>query len=413
MKTHRFTLLMLTIFAFMCILPVTAQVSATNNQHVGIRPLPPTPQDSIHVVYHYVSTDGCPDFYLELDSVVANKQFVGIKPIIDSSRFCTLAITRFTTAINLGLLEAGTEIFVNERRIAIIRYMDVEPKETYTLAGLATAGTDTVQSGRALLIRKDVRRLWATTQIVNGKFVFANTPAGTYTVQVFPDRMWYRGYVPTFYVDKLLMKDADFFELAEDISGLTVKLLTIQERQGHGRIRGKVSYESESLRDSVLSAYKSHADKVADNVTVYLMNRENRPVSWTVTDAQGNYSFDNMALQGYRIVAETAKAEAEYDVTLSMERSTADADLILRSPSVTTDLRESIVLSLQVYPNPVTDILNVTAAHAAELQVFNAMGQLMLRHSLTPGLNQIPASHLPEGMLIINSGNQIIKLMKD
>lgn len=498
MKTRilTFLLLMLTVSAFQ--LRASDEKDANPNnlrEKIAVLPEVVLPGMNVVVVLNYMSTDGCPDFELIKDSVVDNKVYVDKKPIVDSTRFCTLAITYFTTKLDLGVLAAGTEVYVDGKLLRTVKYAECRPnrigivvegkntcagrllvrdmtnptspvsylyslpanEETaklkagdkikyaflpippeaaksdscrvlgmvtcfdpivavpaFTLSGVALAGTDTVLYGRAILIGKTKPMAVAQTPIVNGKYVFANIPQGEYTVQVMPDRMFYRRYLPTFYINKLRIKEADYVALKENTDTITVRLAEIKIRTGKGRVDGKVIYENEKLRDSVYTKrpQKAPAADVAYDVTVLLLDRYNQVVASTQTDENGRFEFPDIATEGYRIVCETTTSEAESNVSLSSVVSTASVDLVLRAPSDVTAVPELTAGRMTVSPTEVTDFVTVTLTEAAELVVYSLQGQQVMKVQLEAGSHQISTANLRTGMHLISIPGEVYKIVK-
>ncbi len=290
----------------------------------------------------------------------------------------------------------------------------IVPEPAYTLSGVAVAGADTVLYGRAVLIGKKKPMAVAQTAIVNGKYVFANTPAGEYTVLITPDRQFYRRYLPTFYINKLRIKEADYVMLSQDVDTLTVKLAEMKTRTGKGRVDGKVTYENDKLRDSVYTnrPQKAPAADAAYDVTVMLVDRSNNVVAWTQTDDNGRFSFPDIATEGYRIVCETTTSEAETSVSLSPTTTAVSVDLVLRAPSDVTAVNELKTGRMTVAPTEVSDYVTVTLAEAAELVVYSVQGQQVMKLRLEAGTHQLSTAGLHTGMHLIAIPGEVHKIVK-
>ena len=498
MKTLLFRLFLLSFVVVSVFETAFAQVVRPNEgDHIAIQPPNATPFDSIHIVYSYVSSDGCPDFYLSVDSVVDNKIFVNKKPIEDAPPVCIQIIRKFATGLNLGLLDENTEIYFDEKLVKVITYecrlnkvgvvipgydgctgeifirelssttpgpqlysiqepadasgVKLEigdkvrfgghlyrdksnisilcpivgvttcyevilPVNAYSFSGKALAGEDALMAGRALLFRKGDRKAWAFSTIFNGNFAFANIPEAEYTIYVIPDRSIYRQYIPTFYVDKLRIFEADYFTLKQDTSDVTVLLRQIQHKGGNGRIRGNLSYETDNLRDSVIAEKRSSANasdsRYANDIPVILLNEKKEAVAWTVSDAYGDYVFENLQLSGYKIICETPAASAESDVSLNSGATDANVDLILKSPEAATAIDQIKQSAPLIYPNPVVDKLMISSKDFDEVFVFNAMGQVLLRQNLRPGLNEIDLSNQNSGVLFVKTIEGSVRIIK-
>jgi len=462
-------------------------------EKVGVFPVNPSPHDSIYVAYSYVSSDGCPDYFLLVDSVSDNKVFVNKHRIPNPPEFCIQVIREFSTLVNLGLLEEGTEIYFGDKLISTISYecrpnrvgvvvegidgctgqlfvrelsatrpevqlfalkdaeatlkpgdkvrfgarpfrnsQDVsilcpvagvvvcyeliEPVNAYNISGSALAGEDELLAGRAVLFRKGERKAWAFSTIYNGSFAFANVPEADYTIYVIPDRSIYRSYLPTFYIDKLRIIEADFLTLNQDITDITVLMRTVQSRGGNGRVHGNLFYESDNLRDSVLAERRSGNnitdDRRANDIPIILLDNQNQAVAWTLSDAEGNFEFNNLEFNVYKVISETPSASAEMIVSVNQSSPDVSADMVLRSPEAATALEHVKQFIPDFFPNPVSDKLFVKMEQADEVLVFNSMGQLLKRSLLMPGLNELDLSGVNGGMLFVKTSNGTFKVMK-
>ncbi|MEA4937891.1 MAG: T9SS type A sorting domain-containing protein [Paludibacter sp.] len=298
-------------------------------------------------------------------------------------------------------------------------YEVIEKAENFSLAGLATADTIVIQSGSVILFRKDFRKALNSVLLnSNGTFEFTGLPYGEYTVLVIPDINLYKKYLPTFYINKLRFKRADFVTLNEDIKDMTVQLRPYKRPYGNGKIYGNIFFESTQLKDTIIAENRTgrmsiQADgKIADNLSVILYNSNDEPIDWTVTDIYGNYVFENIAFDSYRVVSETAGAEAETNITLSNENAIINADLMLKSTEFNTDVNEIRTSGITVYPNPVTDHLTITLTEAQKVHIYNAMGQEVMHKQLQEGSNTLNTNMMEKGIYFIKAGSEKLKIVK-
>ena len=293
-------------------------------------------------------------------------------------------------------------------------YELLAPVNAYSITGKAMAGEQELLSGRAILIRKDLRRTWGLSTIFNGKYAFANVPEGIYTVYVLPDRTLYRQFIPTFYVDKLRISDANYFELKENIDDLTVLLQKVQKKDGGGRIHGNITFEHENLRDSLIAERSTDPvnKRSASNIPVMLLDGRNLPVAWTTTDNEGDYEFSGLAADKYRVVPEAISAVGEKEVLLTSVSNNLTVDLQLKSPSETTSNPEVKENELPVYPNPFSSELYVNAASSGYVQVYNTIGQLVHKQLLHEGKNMLDLSSMQQGMLLLKTPDGTFRVIK-
>lgn len=297
-------------------------------------------------------------------------------------------------------------------------YIHAAPILPDTLAGMAYTGDSVVKAGTAILFQKGYRKAMRSSMLKNGRFEFTNIPPADYTVYVIPDRALRSDYLPTFYVNKLAYKNADYYKLLDGMNEVAVNLRKYEKRTGKGRIYGNVYFETANLKDSILNYYGEKdylytADsKTAINVPVILFNLQGTAIDWTMSDESGNYVFENVALDSYRIVTETGESQAESNVILSQDNSVVGADMMLKAETIIDALPTVTKEAINMYPNPVSDILHLEAAKVDLLRIYNSLGQLILERELSIGTNVLNVHHLKQGIYLAKLGTLTQKLIR-
>jgi len=115
MKKLLFKTILSIVISVLGLLTATAQ-NTTTQSSVGVYPLNPSPTDSVRLGYAYVSNDGCPDYFLVIDSVVDNRIYVS-KKAITGTRVCTQVISKFAAIINLGIILKTTQVYFDGQLI--------------------------------------------------------------------------------------------------------------------------------------------------------------------------------------------------------------------------------------------------------------------------------------------------------
>jgi hypothetical protein len=314
---------------------------------------------------------------------------------------------------------AGFANFCNASGI-VKCYELIEPADTYTLAGKALAGTDTVKLGLAVLFEKGHRKVVAIGKISEGVFLFKGLPQSDYTVYVIPEKSFYKEYLPTFYIDKLYYRFADFVSLRSGSADIVVKMRKfIPHIEGTGRIYGNIFFESNLLNDTLMvknalmDTYGTADYALAVNTTVLLLNGNNQPVAWTLTDVNGNYVFDKIPVDSFIVVSETANAFASSRVELTNERNEASADLMLKGAADVTRVNNPEKTDLIIYPNPVRERFTVLLSENTQVKIYNVAGQLVLARNLFAGENTVETGNLKPGVYIIHAGNRTYKLFRN
>ena len=303
--------------------------------------------------------------------------------------------------------------------VGIVNCFEItQTADSLTFSGYAMAGNDIVKSGTAILFEKGIRKCAALVGITNGTFTFGRLHPAAYTVYVIPDKELYSNYLPTFYIDKLYYKTADFVELNQNIRDVVVKMKYYDWKTGTGKIYGNIYYESYKLNDSLMvrnalmNTEGTANYNLAVNATVLLFNKSNDVVAWTLTDVNGNYVFTDIPLDTYTVVSETASAFASTSVVLTAGQSSANRDLMLKSTEGTTGISEPVNPVLSLYPNPVKDKVTIVLAQESEILIYNLNGQLHNHRQLNAGINIVDLSNMTAGVYIARIGAESFKLIK-
>ena len=73
-----------------------------------------------------------------------------------------------------------------------------------------------------------------------------------------------------------------------------------------------------------------------------------------------------------------------------------------------TDVNDTVVNAIVVYPNPTQDVLMIQGIESQTLRVYNLQGSLLL----TEWGNQILVSNLPDGTYLLQIGTQVVRFIK-
>lgn len=118
---------------------------------------------------------------------------------------------------------------------------------------------------------------------------------------------------------------------------------------------------------------------------------------------------------------ETGINEIHFSVDLSVAGSTNSQRFSLEVGSISLSVEELAQNSLEIYPNPVTDVLSIridTHMQAKEVSIYNLMGKEVARYSLDASkeINQISTTSLSTGVYLVqiqtSEGNFTQKLIK-
>lgn len=287
----------------------------------------------------------------------------------------------------------------------------------YTLGGKAMVGDQLMKSGMVYLFRKGNSKPLAATSIVDSIYQFNNLLTGMYTVYVIPNIMEYPNSLPTFYINKFRYSKADYINLNEDKRNIVVMLNRYDMPKGKGIVRGNIFFENTNLKDSVMEAlvqFRGVAydnDRSAASIPVTIYNGIGDAVAWSVSDELGNYNIENLTSGNYLIVAENGSAKAESSIVLTDDDSIINADLILKVGEAATGFEQAILIA-EYYPNPVHTIFNLKVNEPMEVNLYNAMGQLVLTKQLNQGMNTIDFANFTQGIYLLKTNNNTLKIRK-
>jgi hypothetical protein len=195
-----------------------------------------------------------------------------------------------------------------------------------------------------------------------------------------------------------VMLDEDMFEMHTSLMEVT------GVENGVGSIKGRIVDDLKQDRGRIVSFEK---------IPVILTDMSGQPLDWTRSNANGQFSFSNLAYGTYKVYADvTGLYSLPENVTLDESFPNADSIYIQMSPEPLIGIEEPEAATLDLlslYPNPAKDIitLQINAEHssAIELMVYNQLGQQMIseRHMLYKGGNklEINISSLPESIYFL------------
>lgn len=260
-----------------------------------------------------------------------------------------------------------------------------------------------------------------------GRFIFY-VPAGTYYLKgvLNPSDINYANYLPTYYGDELLWANATPITITNSsITNLNINMIGGVNPGGPGFVGGWVS------QGAGLAIGGNHEERgIGDplpNVQINIVNANGQAVAYTYTDANGRYTFSNLALGTYSIYAEEInKVPSPMQVTLTANNPSQDnVDVSINSNSAVTGINDLFDLHVEgLFPNPVTDKATLTVSlkqnSSAQLRVIDTKGSILTNEpiKLNAGANKIDInlSGKPAGIYLISlqgeAGSKIIRVAK-
>ncbi len=281
---------------------------------------------------------------------------------------------------------------------------------TYTISGTVMAGSNIVSNANVSLFNTTSNAYVSSTNVTpNGAYTFANVATGSYKVLatiVDSTGTTSQSYAPTYYGDVLFWSTASTVNVNSNQNLGAINLIALPAVPGgNGSISGNIGTGSKAA---------------SENVIVNLLDNNLDLLATTKTDANGDYSFTNLAYNTYKIWVEVAgKVTTPISVTLDADNSSSDNnDFIEKNGTITpkaTSINNTVASSdINIYPNPVQNVLNI------DINVNNTGNYTFNIYSITGQLITVEQINISSGDNLIklntndlNSGSYILIISND
>ena len=121
----------------------------------------------------------------------------------------------------------------------------------------------------------------------------------------------------------------------------------------------------------------------------------------------GTEKMQDIALIGKLVFVEDSIRLLDKEGNILATESIANVKKIYFAPT-STDVNDTLVNTIFVYPNPTQDVLMIQGAESQTLRVYNLQGSLLL----TQWGNQISVGNLPDGTYLLQIGTQVVRFIK-
>ena len=290
-----------------------------------------------------------------------------------------------------------------------------------------TTTTDSVYNFKVWLITHDTsaNTLTAVDSVnvypwVNG-YTFNNVPNGEYLVKAAPYYATWPlpayGYVPTYHDSSLYWSGAStIVHTGGTTTGKDIWMQFGTPTTGPGFVGGNIS----------MGAGKGTGTGVPDMLVFLRNNTNNKMIASTYTDANGDYSFSNIAGGSYNVYPEemnyTTTPSTALDIITGQTSSTG-VDFVQTDDEIkpATELGIPSVSKndgISIYPNPVSDQLFIENKTGSfnQFSIVNTIGQVVKQESLKQGNNKVETLTLGSGIyyIIVNGvdGSRSMKITK-
>lgn len=238
----------------------------------------------------------------------------------------------------------------------------------------------------------------------NGNFKIENLIPGTYVLYAaVRDKV----HMPGFYVEGEVVSPSwkDATELGIEESGsfgpYTLTLPLFEKVYGEGKIRGVVRERKGSTK---IGGDEVQSKDGLNGANVYIFDETGNPVKSTATHTDGSFELDMLPLGTYTVILDKVGFYPHtYTISLNQERNDFN-DEVEMSPISTTSIKTIYEIVNNVFPNPVSDLLNISFegdGTTANIRITNINGEIMFQEQKmsVSGSNNLsyPATHFPAG----------------
>jgi hypothetical protein len=246
-------------------------------------------------------------------------------------------------------------------------------------------------------------------------FCFYNVVAGNYLVKaaMTPWNPNYANYLPTYHGNSLLWSSAQTVTVCPSVNNADITFIAGSNPGGPGFIGGLVTQGANKTQNTALAG-----------ATVILKDNSGNNVAWTLTDANGAYSFSNLAYGTYHIWVDVLNLYGTVKiVTISAGTPSStgnEIEMNLNPVSVESFNWDSE--SLTLYPNPASALttISLSAFQSSEvsIEILSVSGVVLQSEfwTIDSGINTqvLDCSALPSGMYFVKfsdvKGSRTLKL---
>ncbi|MDP4934994.1 MAG: carboxypeptidase regulatory-like domain-containing protein, partial [Salibacteraceae bacterium] len=280
-----------------------------------------------------------------------------------------------------------------------------------TISGNITQG----EGAMVYLIEENSGVLTAVDSVVSdsmGYYYFFNACPSTYYVKaaLLPSHSLYAYHVPTYYVSSSLWATATAVIVSGNTTGIDINLLTGTNLGGPGFIGGAVSQ----------GANRGEGDPVI-GAQVILLDANGNVSAFTTTDANGEYSFENLAYGNYSVYVEMINFDAfPFEVVVSADNEEVqNRNFVVEGgkikPVTPLGVNALSAVSFEMYPNPANGLVTFTGT-VDQVEIINILGETVLVKSNNGAANMnLDITSLTSGQYIVSvkqgEQNSFVKLI--
>jgi len=240
--------------------------------------------------------------------------------------------------------------------------------------------------------------LYAQTEVDSlGRYAFLNVPAGAYYIKANLTEFssYFSQFAPTYFGNVLYWENATLVEVVSNQDNYNIAMLAAENNGGPGTVDGNIDEGPGRLMNPELF---SSATGPAANVHVLVTNLAGAAQRWTNSDANGNFSINNLDYGDYLLFADVAGI-VSIPMAFTISPETPNATVMFVLGDLITSVSSSASENLAIYPNPASNLIqiNVKNGDAQKLSLISATGSLVLQQNVVGTQNQLDLSSVAAG----------------
>lgn len=250
---------------------------------------------------------------------------------------------------------------------------------SFSLSGTIWADINVVSHANVQLIAVDTTNANYTVIATvstdsSGYYVFKNVKKGKYVIKAKATKYSnYLNYCATYYGNVLFWKLAKEINVASNSTSIDISLIAGVKLKGNGSIKG------------VIWATSNKTDEYLADVDVLLLNPLESPLSYTSSNTNGEFEYNELAMGSYQVYAEIpGKTTQPTEIILTQDNPQEDHLVIEVDQNSIASGVSSLTNNqtfMTMYPNPVSSILYISLSsiknQAFEIQILNTNGQVV------------------------------------
>lgn len=246
--------------------------------------------------------------------------------------------------------------------------------------------------------------------VTNGNYNADSLETGLYHVRFTPDPLLFPNVAPLYYTSGTTWSTADAIGLPCFLGSGNVNGTTMPVLSGNGVINGNIVIDTSYLKSQL---------EPLEGALVKLYDLSNTLIAYTYSDVNGDYDFINIPSGTFHILLDVPYIPQidEHSIVLENGQIMYGADFgvfttgISSIDNLTLQIKENLSFDVNVFPNPVSDILNVRNNSKTDLKVeiTTIDGQIVYFGSLNQGLQTIETNNFSNGIYFMKIGDVDIR----